>query len=58
MGTLNVSMFATQLHGFEVEAMKHAEIEHAPNVAVRMNPVTFRIEYYNTITGEVVSSHG
>jgi len=50
-------MFPTAMSGAEYEALKQAEREHAPNVAVRMNPTTFRTEYYNTITGEIVSSH-
>lgn len=41
----------------EAEAYKRAEKEHGENIAVRMNPHTFRIEYYNKITGEIVSSH-
>lgn len=41
----------------EAEAYKRAEKEHGENIAVRMNPQTFKIEYYKKITGEVVSSH-
>ncbi len=41
----------------EAEAYKRAEKEHGKNIAVRMNPHTFRIEYYNKITGKIVSSH-
>ena len=33
----------------EAEAYKRAEKEHGKNIAVRMNPHTFRIEYYNKI---------
>lgn len=50
-------MYPTAMSGAEYEAFKRAEREHAPNVAVRMNPNTFRMEYYNTVTGEIVSSH-
>ena len=49
------SYFPTQISDAEHEAFKRAESEHAPNVAVRMNG--FRVQYYNTITGEVVSEH-
>lgn len=45
-----------QLRQYE-EATRRAEIEHAPGIAVRMNPRTFRVEYYDTKTGKVVSSH-
>lgn len=48
-------MYPTVLSAAEHEAMKRAEREHAPNVAVRMR--NFRVEYYNTETGEIVSSH-
>ena len=48
-------IFPTVMYPQEYEAYKRAEREHAPNVAVRLNG--FRVEYYNTITGEVVSSH-
>lgn len=50
-------LFPTVISAAEKEAMKRAEREHAPGVAVRMNPTTFRIEYYNVVTGEIVSSH-
>lgn len=52
-----VSMSARTLSAWEYEALQRAKIEHAENVAVRMNPHTFRIEYYDTKTGKVVSSH-
>ena len=48
-------MFPTMMSGREHEAFKRAEMEHAPGVAVRMR--NFRVEYYNTETGEIVSSH-
>lgn len=54
MGHLHV-MYPTQLTAAEHEAMKRAEREHAPGVAVRIRD--FRVEYYNTETGEIVSSH-
>lgn len=38
-------------------AYKRAEKEHGENICCRMNPQTFKIEYYNKITGEIVSSH-
>ena len=41
----------------EYEAYKKAEKEHGKNIKCRMNPKTFKIEYYNEITGEIVSSH-
>lgn len=41
----------------EAAAYKRAEAEHGKNIAVRINPQTFKIEYYNKITGEIVSSH-
>lgn len=41
----------------EWKAMKQVEIEHGKDITVRMNPQTFRIEYYNVKTGKVVSSH-
>lgn len=50
-------MYPTKITSAEHEALKRAEIEHAPGIACRMNPVTFRIEYYNEKTGEIVSSH-
>lgn len=49
------SYFPTQVSEAEYEAFKRAEVEHAPNVAVRING--FRVEYYNTKTNEVVSEH-
>ena len=54
MGHLHL-MYPTVLSAAEHEAMKRAEREHAPNIAVRMR--NFRVEYYNTETGEIVSSH-
>lgn len=51
------TMYPTAMSAAEYESMKRAEAEHAPGVAVRMNPRTFRIEYYRVDTGEVVSSH-
>lgn len=52
----NIShLFPTVISNAEKEAMERAEREHAPNVAVRM--WNFRVEYYNTVTGEIVSSH-
>lgn len=56
MGHLHL-MYPTTITEAEHEAIKRAEREHAPDVAVRMNPQNFRIEYYNTKTGEIVSSH-
>lgn len=51
------SIFPTEIRGAYIEAWERAEKEHAPGIAVRMNPVTFRVEYYNKETGEIVSSH-
>lgn len=48
-------MFPTSMSGSEYEALKRAEREHAPNVACRI--VNFRVQYYNTVTGEIVSTH-
>lgn len=48
-------MFPTQMSAAEHEALKRAEREHAPGVAVRIRD--FRVEYYNVETGEIVSSH-
>ena len=52
-----VCMFTTKISAQEYEAIQRAKIEHAENVAVRMNPITFRIEYYDIKTGKIVSSH-
>lgn len=41
----------------EYQSYQQSKIEHAPGIAVRMNPITFRIEYYDTKTGKVVSEH-
>ena len=54
MGHLNL-MYPTTMTAAEHEAFKRAEREHAPDVAVRIRD--FRVEYYNTKTGEIVSSH-
>ena len=54
MGHLRL-MYPTTETQAEHEARERAEREHATNVAVRMR--NFRIEYYNTETGEIVSSH-
>lgn len=43
MGHLHL-MYPTALSAAEHEAMKRAEREHAPNVAVRIR--NFRVEYY------------
>lgn len=51
------SMFPTAMSASEHEAFKRAEREHAPGVRCRMNPNTFRVEYYDEKTGEIVSSH-
>ena len=51
------TMYPTAMSDAEHESMKRAEVEHAPSVAVRMNPQTFRVEYYRVDTGEIVSSH-
>ena len=56
MGHLHL-MYPTTMTAAEHEAMKRAEMEHAPGVACRINPNTFRVEYYNEKTGEIVSSH-
>ena len=48
-------MFPTSMSGSEYEAFKQAEREHAPNVACRI--VNFRVQYYNMVTGEIVSTH-
>lgn len=48
-------LFPTVISAAEKEAMKRAEREHAPGVAVRVR--NFRVEYYNVETGEIVSSH-
>lgn len=47
-------IFPTQLSNAEYEAFKLAERQHAPGVTCRMNPRTFRVEYYNEETGELV----
>lgn len=54
MGHLHL-MYPTTMTAAEHAAYERAEREHAPNVAVRVR--NFRVEYYNTITGEIVSSH-
>ena len=54
MGHLHL-MYPTTLTAAEHEAMKRAEREHAPDIAVRVR--NFRVEYYNIHTGEIVSSH-
>lgn len=54
MGHLHL-MYPTVISEAEHEAMKRAEREHAPDVAVRIRD--FRVEYYNTKTGEIVSGH-
>ena len=54
MGHLHL-MYPTVISAAEKEAMKRAEREHAPNIAVRVR--NFRVEYYDTVTGEIVSSH-
>lgn len=54
MGHLHL-MYPTVISNAEHEAMKRAEREHAPGVAVRVR--NSRVEYYNTVTGEIVSSH-
>jgi len=54
MGHLHL-MYPTVISNAEHEAMKRAEREHAPGVAVRIRD--FRVEYYNVETGEIVSSH-
>lgn len=56
MGHLHL-MYPTAISNAEKKAMERAEREHATDVAVRMNPNTFRIEYYETETGKIVSSH-
>lgn len=48
-------MFPSAMSKMEYDAYKRAEMEHATDVAVRIN--NFRVEYYNTKTGKVVSSH-
>lgn len=54
MGHLHL-MYQTTMTQQEHEAYERAEREHAPNVAVRIR--NFRVEYYDTVTGEIVSSH-
>lgn len=54
MGHLHL-MYPTTMTAAEKEAYERSEREHAPNVAVRIR--NFRVEYYNTKTGEIVSSH-
>ena len=51
------SMYPAAMSAASWEDMKRAEREHAPGVSVRMNPRTFRVEYYRTDTGEIVSTH-
>lgn len=51
------SMYPTAISAAAWADMKRAEPEHASGVAVRMNPNTFRVEYYRTDTGEIVSTH-
>ena len=48
-------VFPTTMSEQEYEAFKRAERQHAPGVACRMNPRTFRVEYYNKKTGEIVN---
>lgn len=52
-----VSMFAKTLSPWEAEAADRAKVEHGGNIAVRVNPQTWKVEYYNTKTGKIVSSH-
>lgn len=52
-----VSMSAKTLSRSEYEALQRAKIEHAEDIAVRINPYTYKVEYYNTKTGKIVSSH-
>lgn len=47
-------VFPTALSNAEYEALKLAERQHATGVAVRMNPQTFRVEYYDVKTGQIV----
>lgn len=54
MGHLHL-MYPTVISAAKHEAIKRAEREHAPGVAVRVR--NFRVEYYDTVTGEIVSSH-
>lgn len=56
MGHLH-NMYPSVISEAEHQAMKRAEVEHGKDIAVRMNPTTFRVEYYNRNTGEIVSSH-
>lgn len=51
------SMYPTAISATAWADMKRAELEHASGVAVRMNPRTFRVEYYRSDTGEIVSTH-
>lgn len=52
----NIShLFPTVISAAEKDAMKRAEREHAPGIAVRVR--NFRVEYYDVETGEIVSSH-
>lgn len=48
-------MFPTRMSEAEYAAFKQAEMEHAPDVAVRI--VNFHVQYYNTKTGEIISTH-
>lgn len=48
-------MFPTRMSEREYEEFKRSERQHAPDVACRMNPRTFRVEYYNEKTGEIVN---
>lgn len=51
------SIFSKTMTEEEYRAFKLAEKEHAKGIAVRMNPITFKIEYYEENTGKIVSTH-
>lgn len=41
----------------QIERRLQGEREHGRNIAVRFNRNNFKLEYYNTETGEIVSTH-
>lgn len=50
------SVYSSSISKAESEAIKRASKEHGENIAVRMNS-NYKMEYYNTVTGEIVSCH-
>lgn len=48
-------IFPTSLSESEYDEFKRSERQHASGVVCRMNPRTFRVEYYNEKTEEIVN---